>query len=155
MAKKSYTDEELKPMMVSLLETQIGFEIGMFDMLTMFQLEDGRYGVYNQPDCYKPLFQDVEEHLFEKAEDAVDLFLKFRCNRQLGFDHECGWADDGDWLRPEYDLTKLKPVPPEVRQRRLDRHANSVFDEIEKVSIDNPYQGMTEEQVNQILDGEA
>lgn len=67
---------------------------------------------------------------------------------QLGFDHECGLADDGDWLRPEYDLTKLKPVPPEVRQRLLDRHAN----EIKEVSIDNPYQGMTEEQIKQIFD---
>lgn len=125
MTKKSYTDEELKPMMVSLLETQIGFEIGMFDMLIMYQLEDGRYGVYNQPDPYKPLFVDVEEHLFEKAEDAVDLFLKFRRDRQLGFDHEGGWADDGDWLRPEYDLEKLKLVPPEVRQRILYRNAGA------------------------------
>lgn len=126
MTKKSYTDEELKPMMVSLLETQIGFEIGIFDMLIMYQLEDGRYGVYNQPDCHKTfLFEDMEEFLFDKAEDAVDLFLKLRRDRKLGFDHECGWADDGDWLRPEYDLEKLKLVPPEVRQRRLYRNVGA------------------------------
>jgi len=121
MAKKIYTDEELKPMLVCLLETHIGFEIGLFDVLCMFQMEDLRFAVYNQPDWEKALFVDVEEYLFEKADDAVDLFLKLRRNRLLGFDHEYGWHDD---LRPEYDLTKLKPVPPEVRQRRLDRHAN-------------------------------
>lgn len=90
MRGRTYTDEELKPILVFLLETQIGFEIGMFDMLCMFQLEDMRYAVYNQPDSYKELYKG-DEYLFEKAEDAVDLFLKFRRERQLGFDHELGW----------------------------------------------------------------
>lgn len=92
--KMEKTDEELKPMMVSLLET--GFDITMFDDdLKVFQSCDGKYF----------LFENVEEHMFEKADDAVDLFLKLRRE----------WLD---WMRPEYDLTKIKLVPPEIRQRR-------------------------------------
>jgi hypothetical protein len=120
--KRTFKDEELKPIMVSLLETLIGFEIGLFDMLCMYQLEDGRFAVYNQTDCYKSL-SEADEYLFEKAPDAVDLFLKLRHDRQLGFDHEGGWVKQlEEDLRPEYDFSKLKPVSEEIRQKHWLRH---------------------------------
>ena len=114
--KRTFKDEELKPIMVSLLETLIGFEIGLFDMLCMYQLEDGRFAVYNQTDTYKPLAEG-DEYLFEKAPDAVDLFLKFRHDRQLGFDHECGWVKQlEEDLRPDACCEDCDDIYPALLQ---------------------------------------
>lgn len=109
---KFLPDKDLRPLLVSVLETNIGFEICLFEMLCMFQLEDLRFAVYNQPDT-KKLACEGDEYLFDTATEAVDCFLRFRFERSLGYDHE---------VREEYNLTKLRRVEDleleEMRKRR-------------------------------------
>lgn len=90
--RRKHPDTELKQMMVELLETQIGFEINLFDCLSVMQMEDLRFAVYHQPDMTKTLYEGTET-LFESAEEAVDLFLKIRYEGAWGFDHETGVWD--------------------------------------------------------------
>ena len=86
-------DEVLKPVLIFLLETHVGVKIQFFDALCIFQLEDGRYAVYEQPSWTSPL-NDGKEHIFGDAEYAVNFFLKLRHQRKIGRDYQTKWPED-------------------------------------------------------------
>ena len=67
----------------------IGHGIDLFAMLCLHQLEDGRFGVYHDPEG-KP--DDIQEWLFDEAEPAVDFFIAKRKELSLGYDFE---SEDG------------------------------------------------------------
>jgi hypothetical protein len=74
-----------KELILGLLRLGAGHGIDMFATLTLHQLEDGRFGVYHDP---KSGIEDIQEWLFEDAEQAVDFFLLKRGLLHLGFDFE-------------------------------------------------------------------
>lgn len=90
---------------IKLLETDVGFEIDLFAMLNIHQLEDGRWRIFNNDigDDKYPTPYDTEddsfgydedddscEEIYEDLETAVDRFLELREERRLGYDFERG-----------------------------------------------------------------
>ena len=70
----------MKQQLIDLLKIEVGFEVGFFDMLCIYQLEDSRWSV--------TYGNNEEEDIFENLEEAVDLFLLKRTEMKLGYDFE-------------------------------------------------------------------
>ena len=75
----------MKQQLIDLLKNEIGFEVNVFDMLSIHQLEDGRWRICVESKIAPDYF---DEYLFDKLEEAVDSFLKRRDEMKLGYDYE-------------------------------------------------------------------
>jgi len=76
---------KMKQQLINLLEDYIGFEVNLFDILWIYQLEDGRWAV-----CLKNEIppDNFDEYLFEDLEKSIDFFLSKREEMKLGYDFE-------------------------------------------------------------------
>ena len=103
--------EKTKKAIVALLELNCGFEIDLFAMLSIHQLEDGRYRIFNSDidgDILDNPFQvcddswayderrDESEEIYNDLTTAVERFLQLREARVLGYDFEKDWFRNGD-----------------------------------------------------------
>ena len=95
--------EKVRGILTELLKLGCGFEVGLFTMLTIYQLEDGRFAISNN-DVHGESFDnpyqmsddsygydergDECEEIYEDLDTAVDRFLQLREIRELGFDIE-------------------------------------------------------------------
>jgi len=75
----------MKQQLIDLLNNEVGFEVNLFDMLCIYQLEDSRWVVALENDK-SPL--DFDENIFNELEEAVDFFLDKRTEMKLGYDFE-------------------------------------------------------------------
>ena len=82
-AQRRKTEHDL---IIGLLRLGMGHGIDMFSMLCLHHLEDGQFGVYNEPSDGT----EVQEWLFDDVEKAVDFFIAKRHELRLGYDHEYG-----------------------------------------------------------------
>jgi hypothetical protein len=82
---------ELRSIIISLLRQGMGFGVELFGLLSIDELEDGRFRIFDQRDHHADLCQG-EEHIFKDVKDAVDKFLELRQDRMLGYDFERGEA---------------------------------------------------------------
>jgi len=91
--------EKVKKAILAVLELGCGFEVNLFAMLDIHQLEDGRYRIMNtdvhEEDGYAYDVDDGEE-IYENLNEAVERFLQLRKSRRLGYDFE------KDWFESEY-----------------------------------------------------
>lgn len=103
--------EKIKRAILTLLELGCGFEVDLFALLCIHQLEDGRYRIFNSDIGGEVLdnpYQvcddgweydertDESEEIYTDLATAVERFLQLREARQLGYDFE------KDWFRNEY-----------------------------------------------------
>jgi hypothetical protein len=65
---------------ISLLKAGIGFDINLFEIISVGELEDHTFYVYDR--------DTGDEWIFDTAEEAVDYFLKLRSEKELGYDFE-------------------------------------------------------------------
>jgi hypothetical protein len=63
-----------------LLERRVGYEVDLFKMLYVRELENGEFAVGTE--------EAKDELLFADATEAAKAFVKKRGERRLGFDHE-------------------------------------------------------------------
>lgn len=70
-----------------LLSSGMGFQIHICGSLGVWQLEDGRFAVFDQRDESKKLHEG-KRIVFGKAMWAINWFMKVRSERKLGFDYE-------------------------------------------------------------------
>ena len=94
----------MKQQILNLLKIEIGFEVNLFSMLWIHQLENGDWRVGIENDNPPP--DHFDEYIFEKLEVAVDFFLEKRDEMNLGYDYE--------------SLQPLKPKPPMIIKFRED-----------------------------------
>lgn len=82
-------DEKVIEALVTLLESNIGYGIDLFGLLSLYQLEDGRFSVnrFVYDSETREFLHDFEE-LFENARQAVEFFEKKRQEYEVGFDIE-------------------------------------------------------------------
>lgn len=100
--------EKIREALTVLLRLGCGFEVGLFTMLEIYQLEDRRYVVHNNDmhgESFDNSFQttddsmgynegeDACEEIYEDLDTAVDRFLQLREIRELGFDIEKDYFD--------------------------------------------------------------
>jgi hypothetical protein len=78
IVKNKLSPEEIKSHICALLSSGVGFNIELFGMLSIDELEDGRYRI----------FSEIEEFISEDVSVAVDKFLDERQKRELGYDRE-------------------------------------------------------------------
>ena len=80
----------MKQQLMDLLEIEVGFEVNLFEMLLIHQLEDGRWrvNVENPQNSLNLFDENLDEYLFDKLEDAIDFFLEKREEMKLGYDFE-------------------------------------------------------------------
>jgi hypothetical protein len=71
-------DNNLRSLLIALLLSAPGFEINLFNKLSICQLENKKYLVRDSGD----------EYIFDNVRESVDLFLRLRRDRQIGFDFE-------------------------------------------------------------------
>ncbi len=67
------------------------YSIGLFDLLTLYQLEDGRFAVNRYTTNARQSngdFFHVEGKIYENAREAVKTFELWRRKYELGFDFE-------------------------------------------------------------------
>lgn len=82
-------DPELRSIIIALLRKNMGFAVEMYGVLSIGNMEDGRYSILDQRDFDKSI-EDGDEMIFNDVKKAVDCFLRIRDERQLGFDFERG-----------------------------------------------------------------
>ncbi len=83
-------DEKVINALETLLESNVGYQIGFFGgMLAVYQLEDGRF-VVNRKDYNSEsrVTTWAYEEIFENARDAAEFFEQKRREHELGFDIE-------------------------------------------------------------------
>lgn len=86
-------DSELRSLIIAILKRRIGLGVELFGLLSIDELEQGRYRVLDQRDPEANIC-DGEETVFKSVKAAVEYFLKVRDERKLGFDFERGGGDD-------------------------------------------------------------
>lgn len=72
----------MKNYITNLLKMRIGFDINIFEVVSVGELEDGSFYVYDD--------DTGNEYIFDIAEEATDYFLKLRDKKELGLDYEIG-----------------------------------------------------------------
>lgn len=87
MSDDKLSREKIKKSIIDLLSANIGFDINFFDTLSIQQLEDLRFRIFDQREFGKELC-DGKEYIFKDVNKAVEKFLAIREERQLGFDFE-------------------------------------------------------------------
>jgi len=85
-------NKKLKSVILSLMESDIGFDVGYAAMISIRQLEDGTFAVDN--DYYPFTYYSMKEKIFKNPKKAVDYFIKMREKRKLGEDFETGENND-------------------------------------------------------------
>jgi hypothetical protein len=73
-------DERDVTNITQLLERRVGYEIDLFAMLYIRELENGQFAVGTEA--------REDERLFSNPREAAELFVKKRRERRLGFDFE-------------------------------------------------------------------
>ena len=83
-------DEKVIAALVTLLESNVGYQVGFFGgMLDMYQLEDGRFVVNRKHyDSESRVTTWEYEEIFEDAREATEFFEQKRREHELGFDIE-------------------------------------------------------------------
>lgn len=76
----------MRETIILLMKSGTGIELGFFDFLSIYQLEDGRFCVFCNTE--ENIYENTEESIYENIEDAVDQFLFLRNKYRLGFDFE-------------------------------------------------------------------
>lgn len=84
---KEINREKIKESITHLLIFNIGFGVELFLSLSIDQLEDGRFRIFDQRDWDKDLCNG-KEYIFEDVNEAVEKFLTIREERELGYDFE-------------------------------------------------------------------
>ena len=90
-AKTGYNEE--KDIILAVLRLGTGLAIDFADMLYLCQMEDGRFGVWYDESGRN--WKEVEEWLFDDAEEAATFYVAKRHEKRLGYDHET----DSDFYR--------------------------------------------------------
>lgn len=81
--------EENVSLLTQILETGVGYGIELFDLLRVYQLEDGRFAVhFYQIDSTTGTNQLVSEEIYASARKAAEAFEAERRRRNLGFDRD-------------------------------------------------------------------
>jgi hypothetical protein len=82
MLEMTFNDDDRRDVIyiTQLLERRIGYEIDLFAMLYVRELENGKFAVGTEV--------REDERLFSDPREAAELFVKKRRERQLGFDFE-------------------------------------------------------------------
>lgn len=70
----------MRDLIVNLLKAKVGFDINLFEIISVGEFEDHTYYVYDD--------DTGEELVFETPEEAVDHFLHLRDEKELGYDYE-------------------------------------------------------------------
>lgn len=70
----------MRNLIVDLLKARVGFDINLFEIISVGELEDHTFYVYDD--------DTGDEWIFDTPEEAVDYFLKLRDDRELGYDYE-------------------------------------------------------------------
>lgn len=70
----------MRDLIVHLLKARVGFDINLFEIISVGELEDHTFYVYDD--------DTGDEWIFDTAEEAVDYFLKLRDDKELGYDFE-------------------------------------------------------------------
>ena len=83
-------DEKVIDALVTLLESNVGYQIDFFGgLLSLYQLEDLRFSVNRyEHDAKSGRNKWIFEEIFENARDAVEFFEQKRRECELGFDIE-------------------------------------------------------------------
>jgi hypothetical protein len=76
--------------LVNLLESNVGYQISLFGLLELYQLEDKRFAVNRYEHDTENQSKDkwIYEELFDDAREAVEFFEQKRREYELGFDIE-------------------------------------------------------------------
>jgi hypothetical protein len=69
----------MKDTIVNLLKLKIGFEINLFEIISVGEAEDHTYYVYDD--------DTGDEWIFDTPEEAVDYFMQLRSDKELGYDY--------------------------------------------------------------------
>ena len=77
-------------LIAQLISLETGYAVEMFGTLSVHRLEDGRYGVYEEPKEDRSTNSEWSEKLFNNPKDAAEEFEKVRIDRELGFEFEKG-----------------------------------------------------------------
>ena len=70
----------MRDTIVKLLKARVGFDINLFEIISVGELEDHTFYVYDD--------DTADEWVFDTAGEAVDYFLELRDNKELGYDYE-------------------------------------------------------------------
>jgi hypothetical protein len=92
----------IKESIIALLK--LGFEVDLFGILSIHQLEDGRCRIFNSElneESFDITSEDEYEEMFDDVEYAVEQFLKIREIRRLGYDFEDKWHEKSDDRYPQ------------------------------------------------------
>jgi len=83
-------DEKVVEALVTLLESNVGYSISLFESLQLHQLEDMKFAVnrYEHNPAKPGKVKWIYEKLFEDAREAVEFFEQERRKYELGFDIE-------------------------------------------------------------------
>jgi len=76
-------DQEIKSI-AQLISDKAGYGVNLFSMLHVYALEGEGFVVLET----NPLTNEEHEQVFKTAEEAAQVFVKCRHERQLGFDYE-------------------------------------------------------------------
>ncbi len=80
---------EIRSNIIAILRSGLGIGVELFDLLSIDQLENGKYRILDQRDTGKSVNDPgVIEFIHDDVKKAVDHFLKIREERKLGFDFE-------------------------------------------------------------------
>ena len=77
-------------LITKLISMETGYAVEMFGTLAIHRLEDGRYGVYEEPKEDRSINAKWSEKLFTDPKLAAEEFERVRINRELGFEFEKG-----------------------------------------------------------------
>jgi len=84
-SNKKLNDAKLKTLLIGLLVSKTAVSINLFDLLSIDQLEDLRFRIFDQRDIHEEL-GNGEEYIYKDIKRAINKFLKLREERKLGWD---------------------------------------------------------------------
>lgn len=70
----------MRELLISLLKSKVGFDINVFEIISVGELEDHTFYVFDD--------DTGDEWIFDTVEEAVDYFLRLRDEKEIGFDFE-------------------------------------------------------------------
>jgi hypothetical protein len=72
--------EQMRDAIIKLLQSGVGFDINIFEIISIGELEDHTFYVYDD--------DTGDEWIFDTSEEATDYFISLRNTKSLGYDYE-------------------------------------------------------------------
>lgn len=83
-------NKKVEDALVTLLESNVGYNVDLFCFLTLRHLEDGTFAVsrHEYDEAHPSQLRFMYEEIFEDARKAVEFFEEKRREYELGYDFE-------------------------------------------------------------------